>query len=99
MGDAPFSLTDDEADAPAARFDVLAATGYGEDLCQYTKPSQPANEYEQVEFDKANPVKLQEEWIASCDKIAELKAMLEEELKNNAWLKRRGVLSGVALPE
>ncbi|UAK70956.1 hypothetical protein [Aeromonas enteropelogenes] len=99
MGDAPFSLTDDEADAPVARFDVLAATGYGEDLCQYTKPSQPANEFEQVEFDKANPVKLQEEWIASCDKIAELKAMLEEELKNNAWLKRRGVLSGVALPE
>ena len=98
-GNAAYSLSEDEADAPAARFDVLAATGYGEDLCQYTKPSKPANEYEQVEFDKANPVKLQEEWIASCDRIAELKAMLEEELTNNARLKRRGVLSGVALPE
>jgi DNA-binding NarL/FixJ family response regulator len=98
-GNAAFSLSEDEADAPAARFDVLAATGYGEYLCQYTKPSQPANEFEQVEYDKANPVKLQEEWMVSCDKIAELKAMLEEELKHNAWLKRRGVLSGVALPE
>lgn len=113
MGDAPFSLTDDEADAPAARFDVLAATGYGEDLCQYTKPSKPANEYEQVEFDKANPVKLQEEWMESCDEVAAsneevaaLKAKLEEALirnaealRRNAGIKRRGVLSGVALPE
>lgn len=113
MGDAPFSLTDDEADAPAARFDVLAATGYGEDLCQYTKPSQPANEYEQVEFDRANPVKLQEEWMESCDEVAAsneevaaLKAKLEEALirnaealRRNAGIKRRGVLSGVALPE
>lgn len=112
-GNAAFSLSEDEADAPSARFDVLAATGYGEDLCQYTKPSKPANEYEQVEFDKANPVKLQEEWMESCDEVAAsneevaaLKAKLEEALirnaealRRNAGIKRRGVLSGVALPE
>lgn len=111
-GNAAFSLSEDEA-APAARFDVLATTGYGEDLCQYTKPSKPANEYEQVEFDKANPVKLQEEWMESCDEVAAsneevaaLKAKLEEALirnaealRRNAGIKRRGVLSGVALPE
>lgn len=112
-GNAAYSLSEDEADAPAARFDVLAATGYGEDLCQYTKPAKPANEYEQVEFDKANPVKLQEEWMESCDEVAAsneevaaLKAKLEEALirnaealRRNAGIKRRGVLSGVALPE
>lgn len=112
-GNAAFSLSEDEADAPSARFDVLAATGYSEDLCQYTKPSKPANEYEQVEFDKANPVKLQEEWMESCDEVAAsneevaaLKAKLEEALirnaevlRRNAGIKRRGVLSGVALPE
>lgn len=112
-GNAAYSLSEDEADAPSARFDVLAATGYGEDLCQYTKPSKPANEYEQVEFDKANPVKLQEEWMESCDEVAAsneevaaLKAKLEEALirnaevlRRNAGIKRRGVLSGVALPE
>ncbi|MFQ1828397.1 hypothetical protein ACK362_00130 [Aeromonas veronii] len=114
-GNAAYSLSEDEdeAGAPSARFDVLAATGYGEDLCQYTKPSKPANEYEQVEFDKANPVKLQEEWMESCDEVAAsneevaaLKAKLEEALirnaevlRRNAGIKRRGVLSGVALPE
>lgn len=114
-GNAAYSLSEDEdeAGAPSARFDVLAATGYGEDLCQYTKPSKPANEYEQVEFDRANPVKLQEEWMESCDEVAAsneevaaLKAKLEEALirnaealRRNAGIKRRGVLSGVALPE
>ena len=113
MGDAPFSLTDDEADAPAARFDVLAATGYGEDLCQYTKPSKPATEYEQVEAAKANPVKLQERWMDLCDqrkaqeaKRAALQKLLEEveaEIANTdqqqVEVQRIATLSGVALPE
>ena len=99
MGDAPFSLTDDEADAPAARFDVLAATGYGEDLCQYTKPSKPATEYEQVEAAKANPVKLQEEWMELCDEEEALKAKLAEILQRKSQVRRIATQSGVALPE
>lgn len=99
MGDAPFSLTDDEADAPAARFDVLAATGYGEDLCQYTKPSKPATEYEQVEAAKANPVKLQEEWMELCDEEEALKAKLAEIIQRKSQVRRIATQSGVALPE
>lgn len=99
MGDAPFSLTDDEADAPAARFDVLAATGYGEDLCQYTKPSKPATEYEQVEAAKANPVKLQEEWMELCDEEEVLKAKLAEIIQRKSQVRRIATQSGVALPE
>ncbi|QWL58773.1 ParB N-terminal domain-containing protein [Aeromonas jandaei] len=99
MGDAPFSLTDDEADAPAARFDVLAATGYGEDLCQYTKPSQPANEFEKVEAAKANPVKLQEEWMELCDEEEALKAKLAEIIQRKSQVRRIATQSGVALPE
>lgn len=99
MGDAPFSLTDDEADAPAARFDVLAATGYGEDLSQYTKPSKPATEYEQVEAAKANPVKLQEEWMELCDEEEALKAKLAEIIQRKSQVRRIATQSGVALPE
>ncbi|QOK20650.1 helix-turn-helix domain-containing protein [Aeromonas caviae] len=113
MGDAPFSLTDDEADAPAARFDVLAATGYGEDLCQYTKPSQPANEYEKVEAAKANPVKLQERWMDLCDKrkaqeakraaILKMLAELESEMavtdQEKVEVQRIATQGGIALPE
>ncbi|MCF5861726.1 hypothetical protein [Aeromonas veronii] len=99
MGDAPFSLTDDEADAPAARFDVLAATGYGEDLCQYTKPSKPTTEYEQVEAAKANPVKLQEEWMELCDEEEALKAKLAEIIQRKSQVRRIATQSGVALPE
>lgn len=99
MGDAPFSLTDDEADAPAARFDVLAATGYGEDLCQYTKPSKPATEYEQVEAAKANPVKLQEEWMELCDEEETLKAKLAEIIQRKSQVRRIATQSGIALPE
>lgn len=112
-GNAAFSLSEDEADAPAARFDVLAATGYGEDLCQYTKPSQPANEFEKVEAAKANPVKLQERWMDLCDqrkaqeaKRAALQKLLEEveaEIANTdqqqVEVQRIATLSGVALPE
>lgn len=99
MGDAPFSLSEDEADAPAARFDVLAATGYGEDLCQYTKPSKPATEYEQVEAAKANPVKLQEEWMELCDEEEALKAKLAEIIQRKSQVRRIATQSGVALPE
>lgn len=112
-GNAAFSLSEDEADAPAARFDVLAATGYGEDLCQYTKPSQPANEFEKVEAAKANPVKLQERWMDLCDqrkaqeaKRAALQKLLEEveaEIANTdqqqVEVRRIATQSGVALPE
>lgn len=99
MGDAPFSLSEDEVDAPAARFDVLAATGYGEDLCQYTKPSKPATEYEQVEAAKANPVKLQEEWMELCDEEEALKAKLAEIIQRKSQVRRIATQSGVALPE
>ena len=112
-GNAAFSLSEDEADVPSARFDVLAATGYGEDLCQYTKPSQPANEFEKVEAAKANPVKLQERWMDLCDqrkaqeaKRAALQKLLEEveaEIANTdqqqVEVQRIATLSGVALPE
>ena len=98
-GNAAYSLTDDEADAPAARFDVLAATGYGEDLCQYTKPSKPATEYEQVEAAKANPVKLQEEWMELCDEEEALKAKLAEIIQRKSQVRRIATQSGVALPE
>lgn len=98
-GNAAFSLSEDEADAPAARFDVLAATGYGEDLCQYTKPSKPATEYEQVEAAKANPVKLQEEWMELCDEEEALKAKLAEIIQRKSQVRRIATQSGVALPE
>lgn len=98
-GNAAYSLSEDEADAPAARFDVLAATGYGEDLCQYTKPSKPATEYEQVEAAKANPVKLQEEWMELCDEEEALKAKLAEIIQRKSQVRRIATQSGVALPE
>lgn len=98
-GNAAFSLSEDGADAPAARFDVLAATGYGEDLCQYTKPSQPASEFDEVEAAKANPVKLQEEWMELCDEEEALKAKLAEIIQRKSQVRRIATQSGVALPE
>ncbi len=99
MGNAAFSLTDDEADAPAARFDVLAATGYGEDLCLHTKPSKPTTEYERVEAAKANPVKLKEKWMTLCDEEGALKAKLAEIVQRKSQVRRIATQCGVALPE
>lgn len=98
-GNAAFSLSENEADAPAARFDVLAATGFGKDLSRYTKPSKPANEFEQVEAAKANPVKLQEEWMELCDEEETLKAKLTEITQRKAQVQRIATQSGIALPE
>lgn len=112
-GNAAYSLSEDEADAPSARFDVLAATGYSEDLCQYTKPSKPANEYEQVEAAKANPVKLQERWMDLCDQrkaqeakraailkmLAEVDAEIAITDQQQVEVQRIATQSGVALPE
>ncbi len=98
-GNAAFSLSENEADAPAARFDVLAATGFGKDLSRYTKPSKPANEFEQVEAAKANPVKLQEEWMELCDEEETLKAKLSEITQRKAQVQRIATQSGIALPE
>ena len=95
-GNAACSLSEDEADAPAARFDVLAATGYGEDLCQHTKPS---TEYERVEAAKANPVKLQEKWMTLCDEEEVLKAKLAEIAQRKSQVRRIATQCGVALPE
>ncbi|BDA17668.1 MULTISPECIES: ParB N-terminal domain-containing protein [Aeromonas] len=85
-----------EANAPAKRFDVLAATGYGKALSHYTKPS---NEFEQVEATKSNPVKLQEEWIELCDEIETLQAKLAEAIQRKTKIIRIATLSGIALPE
>ncbi|NJI21570.1 ParB N-terminal domain-containing protein [Aeromonas veronii] len=98
-GNAAFSLSEDEADAPAARFDVLTATGYGEDLCQHTKPSKPATEYERVEAAKANPVKLQEKWMTLCDEEEVLKAKLAEIVQRKSQVRRIATQCGVSLPE
>lgn len=98
-GNAAFSLSEDEADAPAARFDVLAATGYGEDLCLHTKPSKPTTEYERVEAGKANPVKLKEKWMTLCDEEGALKAKLAEIVQRKSQVRRIATQCGVALPE
>lgn len=96
-GGAAFSLSEDED--PTERFDVLAATGFGKDLSRYTKPSKPANEFEQVEAAKTNPVKLQEEWMALCDEEEALKAKLSEITQRKAQVQRIATQSGIALPE
>ncbi|HCT5134624.1 TPA: ParB N-terminal domain-containing protein [Aeromonas hydrophila] len=88
-----------EANVPTNRFDVLAATGYGEGLCQHTKPSKPATEYEQVEAAKANPVKLQEEWMELCDEEEALKVKLAEIIQRKSQVRRIATQCGVALPE
>lgn len=98
-GNAAFSLSEDEAGEPTKRFDVLAATGFGKDLSRYTKPSKPANEFEQVEAAKANPVRLQEEWMGLCDEEETLKAKLSEITQRKAQVQRIATQSGIALPE
>ncbi len=100
---AAFSLSEDEDEDededPTERFDVLAATGFGKDLSRYTKPSKPANEFEQVEAAKANPVKLQEEWMGLCDEEDTLKVKLSEIIQRKAQVQRIATQSGIALPE
>jgi hypothetical protein len=98
-GGAAFSLSEDEDEDPTERFDVLAATGFGKDLSRYSKPSKPANEFEQVEAAKANPVKLQEEWMGLCDEEDTLKAKLSEIIQRKAQVQRIATQSGIALPE
>lgn len=100
-GGAAFSLSEDEDEDedPTERFDVLAATGFGKDLSRYSKPSKPANEFEQVEAAKANPVKLQEEWMGLCDQEDTLKAKLSEIIQRKAQVQRIATQSGIALPE